>query len=74
MTKKEEFIQLLFTKHDQVFNNFQIISISHFDENKISILCKIEGELNAVDYTNKYAEKIYNLYLEYDRAADSNED
>ncbi len=74
MTTKEEFIQLLFTKHDQVFNNFQIISISHFDENKISILCKIEGKLNAVDYTKKYAEKIYNLYLEYERAAYPNED
>jgi hypothetical protein len=73
MTTKEEFIQLLFTKHDQVFNNFQIVSISHFDENKISILCNINSQLHSVCYADKYAEKIYNLYLEYDRAANTNE-
>ena len=74
MTLKKEFIQVFFTKHNQVFNNFEIVSISHFDKNKISILCNINNELYSVCYTDKYAEEIYNLYLEYDRAADTNKD
>ena len=73
MTKKDEFIQALFTKPNVIFNNFEIVGINQFDENKISILCNIDGMLNSIVYTDEYAENIYNLYLEYDRAADTNE-
>jgi hypothetical protein len=74
MEIKYEFIEMLFIKPNVKFNNFEVINVIQFDENRIFIVCKIDGELNSIDYTNKYAEEIYNLYLEYDRAANSNED
>ena len=73
MTKKEAFIKGLFTKPNVIFKDFEIVGISQFDENKIFILCNIDGMLNSIFYTDEYAEEIYNLYLEYDRAADTNE-
>jgi hypothetical protein len=74
MTTKQQFIKNAFVKSFFEFTNFEIFKIHQFDKDRICLIFKLDGELIAIDYTDKVAEYYYNLYLEYDRAATSNKD